>query len=87
MAVGAALAILAFGWTVHTSSSVIGFRELEGAVRSFERIEREIPASEVLYMEMPDGHDVTASTFEYLYGHPVLPYDRDRFVREVDELE
>jgi len=30
---------------------------------------------------------VTASTFEYLYGRPVLPYDRARFVREVDELE
>jgi hypothetical protein len=37
-------------------------------------------------MEMPDGYDVTASTFEYAYGHPVLPYDRTRFIREVDNL-
>jgi hypothetical protein len=86
VAVGAALALLAFGWTVHTSWSVIGFRELEGAVGAFERIERELPASEVVFMEMPDGHDVTASTFEYAYARPVLPYDRIRFVREVDDL-
>jgi hypothetical protein len=65
---------------------VIGFRELEGAILAFDRIEREIPASEVVYMEMPDGYDVTASTFEYAYGHPVLPYDRIRFIREADEL-
>jgi hypothetical protein len=86
MVVGAALALLAFGWTVHTSSFVVGFRELEGAVVSFDRIEREIPVSEVVYMEMPEGFDVTASTFEYAYARPVLPYDRIRFVREVDDL-
>jgi hypothetical protein len=86
LALGAALALLAFGWTVHTSSHVIGFRELEGAILAFDRIEREIPASEVVYMEMPDGYDVTASTFEYAYGHSVLPYDRIRFIREADEL-
>ena len=38
-------------------------------------------------MEMPDGYDITASTFEYVYGRPVLPYDRIRFIREVDDLE
>jgi hypothetical protein len=85
-AVGGAMTILALGWTVHNSSPIIGIRELEGAIGAFDRIEREIPASEVVYMEMPDGYDVTASTFEYAYGHPVLPYDRIRFVREVDEL-
>jgi hypothetical protein len=37
-------------------------------------------------MEMPDGYDVTASTFEYAYGRPVLPYDRTRFIREIDQL-
>ena len=84
--VGGALAVLALGWTVHTSSPVIGFRELEGAVGAFDRVEREIPASEVVYMEMPEGYDVTASTFEYAYGHPVLPYDRTLFIREIDQL-
>jgi hypothetical protein len=83
---GAALALLAFGWTVHTSTPIIGFRELEGAIGAFDRVEREIPTSDIVYMEMPDGYDVTASTFEYAYGRPVLPYDRVRFIREVDDL-
>ena len=44
-------------------------------------MEREIPASEIVYMEMPEGYDVTASTFEYAYGHSshelaLIPYDR-----------
>jgi hypothetical protein len=86
IAVGGAMALLALGWTVHASSPIVGFRELEGAIGAFDRIEREIPAAEVVYMEMPDGYDVTASTFEYAYGHPVLPYDRTRFIREVDNL-
>jgi hypothetical protein len=86
VAVGAALALLAFGWTLHTTSAVIGFRELEGAIGAFDGIEREIPASQVVYMEMPDGYDVTASTFEYAYGRPVLPYDRIRFIREAEDL-
>ncbi len=37
-------------------------------------------------MEVPDGADRSASTFEYLYGHPTLPYSRDRFIREINEL-
>jgi hypothetical protein len=86
IAVGVVLALLALGWTVHASSPIIGFRELEGAIGAFDRIEREIPPAEVVYMEMPDGYDVTASTFEYAYGRPVLPYDRTRFIREVDDL-
>jgi hypothetical protein len=81
------LIVLALGWMVHTTLPIIGFRELEGAVGAFDRAEREIPDAEVVYMEMPDGYDITASTFEYAYDHPVLPYDRTRFIREVDELE
>lgn len=86
IAVGAVLALVALGWTLYTTSPIIGFRELDGAIGAFDRIEREIPAAEVVYMEMPDGYDVTASTFEYAYGHHVLPYDRIRFIREADEL-
>src|SRR3712207_1591085 len=86
-ALAATLAFTAFCWSVYTTWPILGFRELGGAVGAFERIEREIPESEVLYMEMPDGYDMTASTFEYLYGRPVLPYDRLRFIREVDDLE
>jgi dolichyl-phosphate-mannose-protein mannosyltransferase len=81
------LAVLALGWTAYTTLPILGFRELDGAVGAFERVEREIPGAEIVYMEMPDGYDITASTFEYVYGHPVLPYDRIRFIREVDELD
>ncbi len=81
------IAAMALAWTVYTTLPILAFQELDGAVAALERVEREIPDVEVVYMEMPNGYDVTASTFEYLYGRPVLPYDRVRFIREVDELE
>jgi hypothetical protein len=87
IALAAALALISLGWVAHTALPIIGFGELEGAVGAFDRAEREIPDAEVVYMEMPEGYDITASTFEYAYDHPVLPYDRIRFIREVDELE
>jgi hypothetical protein len=87
IALAAALALTALGWTVYTALPIVGFRELEGAIGAFDRIERKIPRAGVVYMEMPDGYDITASTFEYAYNHPVLPYDRIRFIREVDGLE
>ena len=87
LAVSGGLAALALAWTVHTTLPILTFQELDGAVAAFDRVEEEIPRSRVVFMEMPEGFDVTASTFEYLYGRRVLPYDRDRFVKEVDELE
>jgi hypothetical protein len=81
------LAALALAWTVQTTLPILTFQELDGAVAAYERVDGEMPASRTVFMEMPEGYDVTASTFEYLYGHPVLPYDRARFVREVEELE
>ena len=87
VAVGGTLAALAVVWTVHTTLPILTFQELDGAVAAFDRADEEIPSSEVVFMEMPEGYDVTASTFEYLYGRPVLPYDHTRFVQEVDELE
>jgi hypothetical protein len=87
IALAGALVLVTLGWTVQTTLPIIGFQELEGAIGAFGRIEREIPDAEVVYMEMPDGYDITASTFEYAYGHPVLPYDRIRFIREVDDLK
>ena len=86
VAVSGTLAALALAWTFHTTLPILTFQELDGAVAAYEKVEGEIPASEAVFMEMPEGYDVTASTFEYLYGHPVLPYDRASFVREVDEL-
>ena len=87
VAVSGILAALALAWTVQTTLPILTFQELDGAVAAYERVDGEMPASRTVFMEMPEGYDVTASTFEYLYGHPVLPYDRARFVREVDELE
>jgi hypothetical protein len=87
IAFGGALATLALGWTVYTTFPILGMREYDGAVAAFDRIEDKIPVAEVVFVESPDGSDPTASTFEYAYGHPVLPYDRVRFIREVDDLE
>ncbi|HKH77497.1 MAG TPA: glycosyltransferase family 39 protein [Rubrobacteraceae bacterium] len=87
IAFGCALAALAFGWTVYAMFPILGTREYGGAVAAFDRIEDEMPDAEVVFVETPDGSDLTASTFEYAYGHPVLPYDRVRFIREVDDLE
>jgi Dolichyl-phosphate-mannose-protein mannosyltransferase len=87
LAFSGGLAALALAWTVYTTLPILNFQELDGGVAAFERVEHEIPDAEVVYMEMPDGYDVTASTFEYLYDRPVLPYDRLRFIREVEDLE
>ena len=86
VAVSAALAALALGFTVYTTVPVLQFRELAGTVAVFERLEDEIPPADVVYMELPDGFDHYASPLEYVHGEPVLPYDRARFRREVDEL-
>ncbi len=86
VAVSAALAALALGFTVYVTAPLLQFRELAGTVAVFERLEAEIPSAEVVYMELPDGFDHYASPLEYVHGEPVLPYDRARFRREVDEL-
>lgn len=82
----ATLAALALAWTVYSALPVVAFRELEGGVAAFDRIERIVPDARVLFVEVPDGSDRSASTFEYLYGHPVLPYSRGRFHHDIDEL-
>lgn len=87
IAASAALAALALSWTVYTTLPILTFQELDGAVAAFDRVEEEIPPAEVVYMEMPEGYDITASTFEYLYDRPVLPYEPTRFIQEVDELD
>lgn len=86
VAVSGSLATVALAWTLYTMLPIASFTEYEGAVAAFDRVEREMPGAEVVYMEMPQGYDFTASTFEYLYDRPVLPYDRDLFRRELEEL-
>ncbi len=87
LALTGALAALACAWTIHATLPILTFRELEGAVAAFDRIESEIPDADVIFVEVPDATDRSASTFEYLYGRPVLPYSRDRFRNEREELE
>ncbi len=87
VALSGLLVAAALGWTVHTMLPILTFREYEGAIAAFDRVESRIPEAEVVYMEMPPIFDFTASTFEYAYDRPVLPYDRDLFREEIDELK
>ena len=87
VALAGGLAVVAFGWTAYTALPVAGARELEGAIPAFDRVDAAIPEAEVVYVEKPDGHDGAVSTLEYVYGHPALPYSKERFTDEVDELE
>jgi hypothetical protein len=80
----AALAVSAFVWSVYVAWPVYGMRELAGAVEGIERLEESVPDSRVVYVELP-GDDY-AATLDYLYGRPVLAYERDQFRREVPDL-
>lgn len=86
IALSVVLVVAAFAQTINVARLIPETREYEGAIEAFDRVESEIPEAEVVFMQMPDGYDFTASTFEYAYGRPVLPYDRDRFREELDEL-
>jgi len=79
-----ALAVLSIAWSVYVAWPVYGMRELAGAVEGFDRLERAIPESRVLYVELPA--DDYAATLDYLYGRPVLAYDREQFRREMPYL-
>jgi len=78
------LAVFSFVWSVDVAWPVYGVRELAGAVEGFERVEEAIPESRMVYVELP-GDDY-AATLEYLYGRPVLAYDREQFRREIPNL-
>jgi hypothetical protein len=82
----AVLAIVALGYTANLALYLPETREYAGAIEAFERVEEEMPETEVVFMEMPEGFDFTASTFEYVYGRSVLPYDRDLFREDRDAL-
>lgn len=77
---------LALASTVNVALLMPATQEYEGAVAAFDRVERSLPTASVVFMEMPDGFDFTASTFEYVYGHPVLPYERNLFIKDTDDL-
>lgn len=80
------LAAVALAHTVNIALFIPETREYAGAVRTFDRVEEKMPAAEVVFMQMPDGYDFTASTFEYAYDRAVLPYDPDLFREELDDL-
>ena len=80
----AALAISALVWSVYVAWPIYGVRELAGAVEGIERLEETVPDSRVVYVELP-GDDY-AATLDYLYGRPVLAYERDQFRQEIPDL-
>ena len=75
---------LALGFTVNTAMPVYGIQELGGASKAFDKLNREIPETKVIYVEAL-GDDY-ASTLDYLYGRPTLAYDRERFEKEASKL-
>ncbi len=81
----ATLVVLAFVWSVRLAWPIYGVRELAGMVESFERLEEAIPESRVVYFEPPA--DDYAATLDYLYGRPILAYDREQFRQELPDLE
>jgi len=81
----AVLAVLAIAWSVYVAWPVYDVRELAGAVEGFDRLERAIPESRVVYVELPA--DDYGATLDYLYGRPVLAYDREQFRREMPDLQ
>jgi hypothetical protein len=83
-ACAAALAISALVWSAYVAWPVYGVRELAGAVEGIERLEEAVPDSQVVYVELP-GDDY-AATLDYLYGRPVLAYERDQFRQEIRNL-
>ncbi|HEX2097771.1 MAG TPA: glycosyltransferase family 39 protein, partial [Rubrobacteraceae bacterium] len=80
----AVLAIFTVAWSVHVAWPIYDVRELAGALEGLDRLERAIPNSQMVYVELP-GDDY-AGTLDYLYGRPVLTYDREQFRREVPDL-
>ena len=87
VALAGVLTVLAVGWTAHTALPALQVRELNGAVAAFDRLDAKIPAAEAVYVEKPDGHDGVVSTLDYVYDRPALPYSKERFTREIDELD
>jgi hypothetical protein len=80
----AALAISALVWSVYVAWPVYDGREFAGAVEGIEGLEEAVPDSQVVYVELP-GDDY-AATLDYLYGRPVLVYERDQFRQEMPDL-
>lgn len=84
VSVAAVASVLALGFTVNTAMPIYGVQELKGATEAFGELNCEIPKAKVVYVEAP-GDDY-ASTLDYLYGRPTLPYDRERFEKEASKL-
>jgi hypothetical protein len=80
----AALALTVLVWSVYVAWPAYGVRELAGAVEGLGRLEKTIPDARVVYVELP-GDDY-AATLDYLYGRPVLAYDRKEFRQEMQNL-
>jgi len=84
VAVAGVLFALGLAFVVSDATSIYGRRELGGAVEGMARLEAGIPAVSVVYVEA--SADDYATTLDYLYGRPVLPYGREDFRREAQAL-
>jgi len=82
--VAGTIAAVMLGFVVRDAASAHAQQELEGTVDGMERLEAEIPDADVVFVEA--SADDYAATLDYLYGRPVLPYDREDFRREADGL-
>lgn len=81
------LAAMVLVWTGYTALPVLKIQELSGAVSSFNRVNQAIPPARVVYVELPGAFDHYGSTLEYLYGRPVLAYDKKLFREEIPNLK
>ena len=80
----AALAVSTLAWQVHVAWPIYDVRELAGAVEGFEKLDKAIPDSRLVYVELSGGY--YAATLDYLYGRPVLAYYREQFRQEIPDL-
>jgi hypothetical protein len=85
VALSATLFVVALAFTVRVALPVYTTNELGGAVGEMDRLNAEIPPSEVVFVVSSGGFD-HASTLDYLYGRPVLTYSPESFKKELGSL-
>jgi hypothetical protein len=85
VALTGALAAVAFVWTAWITLPIVEVREFEGMADALDRLDKEIPAAQVVFFQR-DPFPAYTAPLEYLYGHPVIPYDKERFQEEAEKL-
>jgi hypothetical protein len=85
VALTGALAAVAFVWTAWITLPIVGVREFEGMADALDRLNKEIPAAQVVFVQR-DPYAVYAAPLEILYGRPVIPYEKEPFREEAEKL-